>query len=160
MMHMKRKPKPYPVGESRAYLLKEPEAMLVYERYGTAFDRPDIKLQTARRGLEAVALEDFIRLFGGTQEEVARLLRISDKTLRAYVKERRNLDTGISEHLLQLFELFDKGAEMFGGVSEFRKWLATHNHGLNETPVKLLDTYTGMELVTDELSRIAFGATA
>lgn len=139
------------------------EAAVSYQsirRFQDSYGRPDIKLRVIRAGLDAGALQDFIRMFNGTQEDVARLLNISDRTLRTYIKESKTLDIGISEHLLQLFELFDKGAEVFGDMDQFRKWLAVYNIGLGEAPIGLLDSIIGIECVMDELIRIAYGALA
>lgn len=130
------------------------------EKYQGSFGKPEAKLRVIRAGLPAEALNDLIHIFSGTQDDVANLLNISDKTLRTYIKERRTLDIGISEHLLQLFELFDKGIEIFGNLEQFRLWLKTPNIALEEAPIQLLDSLTGIECVSDELERIAYGALA
>lgn len=142
------------------------EAVAVYhrsfsfEKYQDSFGKPEAKLRVIRDGLPAEALNDFIQILNGTQDDVAHLLNISDKTLRTYIKDRKKLDISISEHLLQLFELFDKGIEIFGNLEQFRLWLKTPNIALEEAPINLLDSITGIECVMDELERIAFGALA
>lgn len=149
------------VSGSAASIVEEPAvAYQSLRRFQDSYGRPEAKLRVIRAGLDAQALQDFIRMFNGTQEDVARLLNISDKTLRTYIRESKTLDIGISEHLLQLFELFDKGAEVFGDMEQFRKWLLVHNIGLGEAPMALLDSIIGIECVMDELIRIAYGALA
>jgi len=57
-------------------------------------------------------------------------------------------------------QLNDLGKEIFGSKKEFFKWLKTKNFALNnQKPIDLLDTYSGLNLIFEELKRIEFGAT-
>ncbi|SEM77851.1 putative toxin-antitoxin system antitoxin component, TIGR02293 family [bacterium A37T11] len=154
------KAKKYPAIKDSQHVADAAVAYGAISRYQDSYGHPDVKLRFIRAGLETKALTDFISMFNGTREDVARLLNISDKTLRSYIRDSKSLDIGISEHLLQLFELFDKGIEVFSDLNNFRMWLNLPNVGLHEKPVNLLDSIIGIECVMDELSRIAFGALA
>ncbi len=152
--------KKYSSAGKSAQVAEPAVAYQVRTRYQESYGRPEVKLQVIRAGLEPDALAAFMEMFNGTQEDVARLLNISDKTLRSYIRDSKNLNIGISEHLIQLFELFDKGITIFGNPGEFRTWLNLANVGLGEKPVNLLDSLIGIECVMDELSRIEYGALA
>ena len=128
--------------------------------YHALVGNPHAQLKVIRNGLPAKALSDIILLSGSSQADVAIMLRMSEKTLRSYIKEEKKLDMGVSEHLLQLFKLFDKGIEVIGSLDEFKKWLQNSNIGLAVKPFNLLDSLTGIELVQEELIRIEFGALA
>lgn len=62
--------------------------------------------------------------------------------------------------MLLLFELFDKGIETLGSLDEFKAWLQRHSVCLNATPIDLLDTVTGINIVMSELLRIDYGILA
>ncbi|MCO4292573.1 MbcA/ParS/Xre antitoxin family protein [Solitalea sp. MAHUQ-68] len=141
----------------------EPSVSMVAEAlapYQTLMGNPQAQLRVIREGLPAKALSDIITLSGASQIDVANMLRMSEKTLRSYIKESKQLDIGVSEHLIQLFELFDKGIEAIGSLDNFKKWLQSKSIGLAAKPIELLNTITGIELIKEELIRIEFGALA
>ncbi|UKJ06986.1 antitoxin Xre-like helix-turn-helix domain-containing protein [Solitalea lacus] len=128
--------------------------------YQSLLGNPHAQLRVIREGLPAKALSDIISLSGASQIDIAHMLRMSEKTLRSYIKDSKVLDMGVTEHLIQLFELFDKGIEAIGNLDEFKKWLNSMSVGLAAKPITLLDTLTGIELIKEELIRIEFGALA
>jgi putative toxin-antitoxin system antitoxin component (TIGR02293 family) len=80
------------------------------------------------------------------------------KTFTSYKKNQTSLDPVVSEKLLKIFSLYDKGLAVFGNISEFNLWLSTPSFGLGKSiPRDLLDTITGIELVSEELTRIEYG---
>jgi putative toxin-antitoxin system antitoxin component (TIGR02293 family) len=80
------------------------------------------------------------------------------KTFTSYQKNKTALDPVISEKLLKIFSLYQKGVTVFGTVDEFNLWLAAPAFGLGKAvPKDLLDTITGIDLVSEELSRIEHG---
>jgi putative toxin-antitoxin system antitoxin component (TIGR02293 family) len=128
--------------------------------YVTQFKSPMAKLEAIRRGLQPGAINDLIALTGATQYDVSRWLDITEPTLRKHIQNTRELNLGISEHIIQLFELFNKGLDTFGSISEFKNWLRHYNTGIDTMPFDLLDTITGIGIVMSELVRIDYGATA
>ena len=101
-----------------------------------------------------------IDLSGTNQKDIAHLLSLSEPTIRKYIKEGKHLNTGLSEHILELFELYEKGMDTFGSLEEFRNWLPHYNSGIERKPIDLLDTITGIRVVMDELTRIDHGILA
>lgn len=146
---VKNYPKRYPVSESHAAELLRP-----YEAY---FKSPTAKLNAIKHGLEAHAINDLIEITGATQMDIAQILDLTEPTLRKHIKAGKELNTGLSEHILQIFELFDKGMDTFGSLQEFKNWLPQHNIGINAKPIELLDTITGINIVMNELQRIDHG---
>jgi putative toxin-antitoxin system antitoxin component (TIGR02293 family) len=132
----------------------------ILKSYYDYYRSPVAKLKAIRRGLESTAIVDLMRVTGATQVDLAHILSLTEPTLRKYIKERRELNTGVSEHIIQLFELFDKGMDTFGSLEEFKNWLPHHNIGINAKPIELLDTITGINMVMNELRRIDYGVLA
>jgi putative toxin-antitoxin system antitoxin component (TIGR02293 family) len=128
--------------------------------YTSYFKSPIAKLDAIKRGLQPGAINDLIEVTGATQTDISKWLDITEPTLRKHIQNTRELNLGISEHIIQLFELFDKGLDTFGSLSEFKNWLKHYNTGIDTIPYDILDTITGIGIVMNELIRIDYGATA
>jgi len=114
-------------------------------------------LSVIKKGLEYKTLKDFMSLADFHIEEMATILHITSRTIR-------RLDTGsllnidISEKVLELLRLYKFGIEIFGDKDVFNVWVRRSIRGLGGvTPLSLLDTGIGVEIVMDELERIAYG---
>ena len=91
-------------------------------------------------------------------EEMADLLHTTTKTLRTYRDANKSLAPAASEQVLKLLALAQQGAEVFGDAPAFRRWLGKPAYGLDEqAPLALLQTSGGIDLVAEEVSRIAYG---
>lgn len=152
----KRTPKPYVVSEPNKEFMVH-DYIVPYE---TLFQSPIAKLGAIKHGLKAAAITDLIHVTGATQIDVAKWLDITEPTLRKHIQSTKGLNPGISEHIIQLFELFNKGMDTFGALNEFKGWLKSYNLGIDATPFDLLDTITGISIVMNELIRIDYGVTA
>lgn len=128
--------------------------------YEVLFKSPIAKLDAIKKGLQPTAINDLIEITGATQNDVSKWLDITEPTLRKHIQNTKELNLGISEHIIQLFELFDKGLDTFGSLNEFKSWLKHYNTGIDATPFDILDTITGISIVMNELIRIDYGATA
>lgn len=136
------------------------KANQILQRYNNFYKSPQAKLHAIRGGLASAALNDLIQITGAKQADIAHILSLTEPTLRKYMREEKSLNTGVSEHIIQLFELFDKGMDTFGSLQEFKNWLPHHNIGINAKPIDLLDTLTGINIIMNELQRIDFGVLA
>lgn len=133
------------------------DVLVSYTRY---FQSPIAKLDAIKKGLQPNAINDLIRVAGATQTDVSRWLDITEPTLRKHIQNGKELNLGISEHIIQLFELFNKGLDTFGSLDEFKAWLKSYNMGIDAIPLDILDTITGISIVINELIRIDYGALA
>jgi len=154
--------KEYKTIENNPSILSErtQEALTLIKPYEKLFTSPKAKHDAIKKGLEPKAIRDLITISGITQTDAAHILDLTEPTLRKYIKTGKELNTGLSEHLIQLFELFDKGMDTFGSLEEFKNWLPHQNIGINAVPMDLLDTLTGINMVKSELIRIDYGVTA
>lgn len=115
-------------------------------------------VQMVKRGVDADAAFLIAERSGLHKEIIANLLETSLKTLRRYQKEHKKLNAKESELILKLTDLFERGEQIFGNMIEFRHWLEAPAFGLdNQIPLELLYTSEGINLVMDEVERIAHG---
>lgn len=130
----------------------------VLDKYVKHFDNAISLLLSSRKGLKPDAVFDFMFVSGFPPAQVERLLTKTLKTFQNYREHNTILDPTISEKLLKLFYLYNKGMVLFGSVEEFNKWMSEPAFGLgSQVPETLLDTITGIQLVAEELTRIEYG---
>jgi putative toxin-antitoxin system antitoxin component (TIGR02293 family) len=149
--------KAYPHNDDDAPISQVADLFVPYNTY---FKSPIAKLDAIKKGLQPNAINDLIIVTGATQTDVSKWLDITEPTLRKHIQNTKELNLGISEHIIQLFELFNKGLDTFGTLNEFKNWLKHYNTGIDATPFDILDTITGISIVMNELIRIDYGATA
>jgi putative toxin-antitoxin system antitoxin component (TIGR02293 family) len=112
----------------------------------------------ARTGVPARAAFAVASLLQLSTDELAGLLHTTTKTLRTYRDANKRLAPAASEQVLKLLALAHQGAEVFGEPAAFRRWLGKPAYGLdNQPPLALLQTSGGIDLVAEEVSRIAYG---
>ena len=115
-------------------------------------------LRTARQGVPAQTAFEVAQAFALPPHELEAVYELSIKTLRSCAKTDRPLSATNSEKTLRLIELHGLGIEVFGRADAFLRWLDKPAHGLDqEVPLSLLATAGGIELVAEELRRIAYG---
>lgn len=130
----------------------------VLAKYEKSFDNSISILLTSKKGLKPEAVFDFMAISGFSTQMVEQLLKKTLKTFTSYKQQNTALDAVVSEKLLKLFALYEKGISTFGSIVEFNKWLSEPAFGLGkQVPNSLLETITGIELVREELTRIEFG---
>ncbi len=114
-------------------------------------------IDTARKG---IAVSDYIKLaitMGFTQTEMSSILNISLRTLQRY-SDSYTLDPDTSSKVLQLKALNQKGIEVFNTQKSFNKWLKSPVRSLDgQTPLSLLDTGLGFQILQQVMGRIEHG---
>jgi putative toxin-antitoxin system antitoxin component (TIGR02293 family) len=134
------------------------EPIRVLSRYEPFFQNNIALLTKAKKGLSADAVFDFMLISDLPNEHVETALNKSVKTFQNYREKKTALDAPTSEKLLRLFSLYRKGADVFGSLNAFIEWLSRPAYGLgNQVPQTLMDTITGLDLITEELVRIEYG---
>ena len=93
-----------------------------------------------------------------TDNDWAKFLNISTKTLHRCKKDSKQFKPLQSEKIIEMAEVTNIGRETFGEVEKFKLWLDTPNYSLgNLKPMELLGDSYGKELVIGELTRINHG---
>lgn len=111
----------------------------------------------ARKGLKAKVFYDFAETINMPERNLAAVINISARTIGNYKNEERLLDPIYSEHLLKLIRLYEKGEELFGNVNEFNYWLKKPLWNKKITPNDLINTTGGVDLILEELDKLAQG---
>ncbi|MGV3503574.1 MAG: type II toxin-antitoxin system Xre/ParS family antitoxin [Adhaeribacter sp.] len=112
----------------------------------------------ARKGILATVVFEVANAMQLHVDQLAEILHITTKTLRNYRQDKRKLNPAHSEQTLKLLALQLKGDKVFGQAAAFRRWLEKPAYGLDDqVPLDLLETSGGIDLVMEELDRIAYG---
>ncbi|MEO6167844.1 MAG: antitoxin Xre/MbcA/ParS toxin-binding domain-containing protein [Chitinophagales bacterium] len=115
----------------------------------------------AKKGVNARAFFDVVSISGIDRNKLADLMNVSLKTLLRYKQQNKKLSATKSERVLKLIALYKKGNEIFGDTHAFRRWVEKPAYGLGSmTPIELMHTSGGIDLIQEELSRIEFGEVA
>lgn len=111
----------------------------------------------ARKGLKTKVFYDFAETIKMSEKNLAFIINLSTRTISNYNEQKKVLDPLYSEHLLKLIALFEKGEEIFGNIDEFNYWLKKPFWHSEEIPMGWLTTPGGVDLLTEELDKLAQG---
>ena len=119
---------------------------------------PSKVLAQVRDGVDATAIETLMDALGVTQQEIARLLGTSLRTVARLRGGKGRMDLRASDRAARLVRVFDRAVEVLGNIERARLWLATPNQALaGNAPRLWLDTDAGTTEVTSLLGRIEHG---
>ena len=131
---------------------------------GRKFLRKDILSITDLRdlihlGLPASSLVQMLKAFSMPQEEAAKALGISIRTITRRLSGQARLSPIESEKAIRLARGFARAEEVFEGNPEkVVEWFRRSNRGLGgESPLSLMDSDLGAMQVDDILGRIQEG---
>lgn len=114
----------------------------------------------ARKGIQKSTLLSIARESGLTLKEISSYLRISTRSIQEKTPSQL-IAPGPSERALYIAKLFKQGIELFGSQDKFHNWLNSQNTVMGgEKPASYLDTFSGIQLVLDELNAIEYGFSA
>ena len=112
---------------------------------------------SARKGLKPKIFYDFAEAIKMPEKLLAGILNLSARTISNYKGQQKVLEPVYSEHLLKLISLFEKGEEIFRNIDEFNYWLRKPFWNSQETPFDWINTPGGVDLVMEELDKLAQG---
>jgi putative toxin-antitoxin system antitoxin component (TIGR02293 family) len=120
---------------------------------GNSFDM----LTISRNGLPKSGLMALAKKISLTLQEFANIMHISERTLQRY-EDDTIIKTEYTEKAIELARLYTRGEEVFGTLDKFKTWMKTPLYVFKgETPVSLLDTSIGFDMIFKELGRIEYG---
>ncbi len=124
--------------------------------YKTAENRLDLVALT-RKGIPKQALLNLGTMLNLSLKELANLLPVTERTLQRREPETL-LGAAVSEQIILIAEVTEKGSSVLGGIEPFKKWLREENLALGgHQPLHLLDTAIGVQLVEEELGKLEYG---
>jgi len=114
-------------------------------------------IDQSRQGLAGLEAGRIAGLLSVSDKEMAHLLNQSVATFHRQAKVGR-LDATTSERLLVLGRLATYGSAVFQDQAKFSRWLRRPLRLLvDRSPLDLMDSPTGIQLVEDILGRIEYG---
>ena len=112
---------------------------------------------SARKGLKTKIFYDFADTIKMPEKNLAFIINLSARTISNYKVKRKNLEPLYSEHLLKIIALFEKGEEVFGNIDEFNYWLNKPFWNSKQKPIDWIVTSGGVDLVMEEIDKLAQG---
>jgi putative toxin-antitoxin system antitoxin component (TIGR02293 family) len=112
---------------------------------------------SARKGLKTKIFYDFADTIKMPEKNLAFIINLSARTISNYKIKRKNLEPLYSEHLLKIIALFKKGEEIFGTIDEFSYWLNKPFWDSKQKPIDWIVTSGGVDLVMEEIDKLAQG---
>ncbi|MFQ5640665.1 MAG: antitoxin Xre/MbcA/ParS toxin-binding domain-containing protein [bacterium] len=114
-------------------------------------------VELSNKGVTKDALSHLAKYFSCSVNQMAQLLPVTERTIQRYTLERP-FNRIVSEQILQIAEVAARGSEVFDGRDKFLAWMNHPNKALNnKTPMSLLSSKFGTDMVLDELGRIEHG---
>jgi putative toxin-antitoxin system antitoxin component (TIGR02293 family) len=114
-------------------------------------------IKATRQGFPKRVILSLAKKISLTIQELSDILHISERTLQRYDDEAI-IKTEYAEKAVELARLYTRGEEVFGSLDKFKAWMKTPLHAFKgETPVSLLDTSIGFDMIFKELGRIEHG---
>jgi putative toxin-antitoxin system antitoxin component (TIGR02293 family) len=119
-------------------------------------ERQDL-IALSRHGVTKSALLNLTKYLSFTLNQISELLPISERTVQRYPRGK-HFNRAISEQILQIAEVAAKGVDVFGSKDDFLAWMKQQNVALGKkTPISLLSSRFGAQMVLDEIGRIEHG---
>lgn len=112
---------------------------------------------SARKGIRTKVFYDFADTIKMPEKNLAFIINLSARTISNYKEKRKNLEPLYSEHLLKLIALYEKGEGIFGNIDEFNYWLKKPFWNADQKPMDWLVTPGGVDLVMEEIDKLAQG---
>jgi putative toxin-antitoxin system antitoxin component (TIGR02293 family) len=136
--------------------IKREKSISLQGRFNDIDSLPNI-VKAALKGVSPDVFYEFAKLIDMPDKYLAEMINTSARTISNYKEQKKKLEPVKGEHLLRLIALFKKGEEIFGNFYEFHGWLFKPQSYAIEIPGKLLVTPGGVDLVSQELDRVAYG---
>lgn len=114
-------------------------------------------IELSKKGITKDALLRLVKYLNLSISQMAELLAIAERTIQRYTL-KKNFNRIVSEQILQITEVAARGTQVFEDKEKFLSWMKQPNKALsNNTPISLLHSRFGIEMVLDELGRIEYG---
>jgi putative toxin-antitoxin system antitoxin component (TIGR02293 family) len=112
-------------------------------------------------GVPGTALRTARERLGLATADIARVLGVTERTASRKERQRAPLTSAEADRLYRLARVADAAVMLIGNERKATSWLRTPNaHLAGETPVSMLDTDIGAELIVESLHAVAHGGAA
>ncbi|MEO5649902.1 MAG: antitoxin Xre-like helix-turn-helix domain-containing protein [Ginsengibacter sp.] len=93
-----------------------------------------------------------------TQKEWSDILHISERTLQRYAKDNSSFSFSVTDRILQIDKVIERGLEVFGSYEKFLLWIRDNPYMLEgRLSLQSLASFEGITNVLAQLGRIEHG---
>lgn len=93
-----------------------------------------------------------------TQKEWSDILHISERTLQRYSKDNSTFSFSVTDRILQIDKVIERGLEVFGSYEKFLRWLRDAPYMLEgRLSLQSLASFEGINNVLTQIGRIEHG---
>jgi putative toxin-antitoxin system antitoxin component (TIGR02293 family) len=111
----------------------------------------------SRGGVSKRTLGRLLDFSGMTLTQLSQLLPISKRTIQRYDESKKS-SPDVSEQLIQIGKVLSRGHDVLGDKQKLTAWLNAPLFSLDQqTPMSLMDTTMGTQLILKELGRLEHG---
>ena len=127
--------------------------------YGRVFDNQLTIIQSIKNGVSYKLFSYIKNRCPFSDEEWARFLGISTKSLQRYALSKTHVFKSIqSEKIIEIAEVCDAGMEVFNNKEDLYAWLTKPAFAFDyEVPMHYMDSSYGTKLIYNQLKRYAHG---
>lgn len=139
-----------------------PPGMVIKSAGFLAFSgSPSQLIERMRGGINAHAVPAIADRLHISQDKLLEFLRLPKSTIKDRISKNKPLSSTEQDRIYRAEKAFMRAIAVFEEEESARNWMSRSIRSLGgETPLSLLDTEAGYELVMDTLSRIEFGVYA
>ncbi len=114
-------------------------------------------VKKARSGVKTEVFYSLANAIKMPEKTLASVINLSPRTISNYKEQEKYLDPNYSEHLLKLINLYSFGEEVFGSLEELTLWMNRPFWNSEEKPIDLINTSGGVDVVYEEIEKLAQG---
>ena len=127
----------------------------VFNRYSIQDDYKLLK--KAREGLKTDVFYLLADAINMPEKTLASVINLSPRTISNYRDQEKGLDPIYSEHLLKLINLYNFGKDIFGNLDECTLCMNRPFWNSEDKPIDFISTSGGVDLVYEEIEKLAQG---
>lgn len=114
-------------------------------------------IELSNQGITKEALLRLAAYLSISMRQLANFLPVTERTIQRYAP-KKHFNRVVSEQVLQLAEIAARGSEVFGSREKFLHYMNMPSKALaDKTPLSLIHSKFGAEMVLEELGRIEHG---
>ena len=115
-------------------------------------------MREMRRGTSARIVPQVAKRLGLSQERLLDYLRLPKSTVKGRVSKGQVLASSEQDRMYRVNRVLNRAVEVLEDEDAARKWIKLENRSLGgHSPLSILDTEAGYELVLNTLSQIEYG---
>ena len=114
-------------------------------------------IKKANEGVKTEVFYTLAEKINMPEKILASIINLSPRTISNYRDQEKDLDPNYSEHLLKIVKLYKLGIDIFGNVKEFSAWMERPFYNSDEKPLDFLNTSGGVDLIAEEIEKLAQG---